>query len=86
MTLRSVALVSNLSGILSAEPVEETSIFSKYVQLLSVLITLFQFYSIRVFSGVAFPTWSMTHNPRVILASWDQPKGFRVLRFLFLKQ
>lgn len=56
MTLRSVALVSNLSGILSAEPAEETSKFSKYVQLFSVLITLFQFYSIHVFSGVAFPT------------------------------
>lgn len=80
-----MAFVSDLPGILSAKPVEETSTFSKYMQLFSVLITLFQFYSIHVFSGVDFPTWSMTHNPRVILASWDQPKDFRVLHFLFLK-
>lgn len=59
--------------------------FSKYMQLFSVLITLFSvlFYS-ALFSWMDFSTWPVTQDPWVIPASWNQPADFRALHSLFL--
>lgn len=59
--------------------------FSKYMQLFSVLITLFSvlFYS-ALFSWMDFSTWPVTQDPWVIAASWNQPADFRALHSLFL--
>lgn len=87
LALRSVLFVSNLTGNFQLRQLRKLfKIFEVHAVIFSSNHLILVLFHSALFSRVDFPTWSMTEDPRVILASWDQPKDFRALRFLFLKR
>lgn len=88
LTLRSVLFVSNLSGNSQLRQLGKLfKKFSKCMQLFSVLITLFQFYSIQLYSAERIflrGLWLKTLESSWLLEI--SRRIFRALRFLFLQR